>query len=141
MRSVNRVVLLGNLGGDPELKTTPAGVSVATFSLATNESWTDKNSGEKQEKVEWHRIVVWRKLAEVCNEHLQKGSKVYLEGKLQTRTWDDNNGQKHYMTEVIAHDIVFLDRAGEGGGGWIPKDEEAPPVTYQEEKCADDLPF
>ena len=88
--TVNKVILVGNLGSDPEIKTTPQGTQVANFSLATSESWTDKNTGEKQEKAEWHRLVLWRRLAEIAGQYLKKGAKIYVEGKLQTRSWDDN---------------------------------------------------
>ena len=105
---VNKVILIGNLGADPELKYTPSGVPVVNFSLATSESWTDK-SGERQERTEWHRIVLWRKLAEIAGQYLRKGSKLYVEGKLQTRSWDDQSGQKRYTTEVVVNDMQMLD--------------------------------
>ena len=131
--TVNRVILIGNLGSDPEVKTTPQGVQVANFSLATSESWTDKNTGEKQEKAEWHRLVLWRRLAEIAGQFLNKGAKIYVEGKLQTRSWDDT-GQKRYMTEVVVNQLEMVggDRAGEAhtdeapaysGGGAIPDDD------------------
>ena len=106
--SINKVMLIGNLGSDPELRFTPSGVQVANFSLATSESWTDK-SGERQERAEWHRIVLWRRLAEVAGQYLKKGSKIYIEGKLQTRSWEDQNGQKRYTTEVVANSMEMLD--------------------------------
>jgi len=106
--SINKVMLIGNLGSDPELRVTPSGVQVANFSLATTESWTDK-SGEHQERAEWHRIVLWRRLAEVAGQYLKKGSKIYIEGKLQTRSWEDQNGQKRYTTEVVANSMEMLD--------------------------------
>ena len=105
--SINKVMLIGRLGQDPELKYTPSGAAVANFSLATTESWSDK-SGQRQEKTEWHRIVVWGKLAELCNQYLAKGRQAFVEGSLQTRSWDDQNGQKRYMTEVVARNIQFL---------------------------------
>jgi single-strand DNA-binding protein len=106
--SINKVILIGRLGQDPELKYTPSGAAVANFSIATSESWTDK-SGQKQERTEWHRIVVWGKLAELCNQYLAKGRQVFVEGSLQTRSWDDQqSGQKRYMTEVNARNIQFL---------------------------------
>lgn len=108
---VNKVILIGNLGKDPEVRFTPSGAAVANFSIATNESWTDK-SGQKQERTEWHRIVVWGKTAENCAKFLQKGRQVYIEGRLQTRSWDDKEGKKQYMTEIVANSVVFL-----GGGG------------------------
>ena len=94
---VNKVILIGNLGSDPEVKYTPTGVAVANVSLATNETWNDK-SGERQERTEWHRLVIWRKLAEIVGQYLKKGSKVYVEGRLETRSWDDQGGQKRYTT-------------------------------------------
>ena len=123
-KSVNKAILVGNLGGDPELRSTPNGTPVTTFSMATNESWTDQ-SGEKHEKTEWHSIVAWRKLAEICNEYLRKGMQVYIEGKLQTRTWEDQNGQKRYKTEIIADQMVILGGRG-SEGGWQPQDGDAP---------------
>lgn len=106
-RSVNKVILLGRLGKDPELKYTPSGQAVTKFSLATSERWKDKNSGEFQEKTEWHNIVLWAKLAETAAQYLTKGSSVYVEGRLQTRSWDDKEGKRHYMTEVVASEMVF----------------------------------
>ena len=106
--SVKKVILIGNLGSDPEVRFTPSGVQVANFSLATSESWTDK-AGERQERAEWHRIVLWRRLAEVAGQYLKKGSKIYIEGKLQTRSWEDQNGQKRYTTEVVANSMEMLE--------------------------------
>lgn len=114
---VNKVILIGNLGADPEVRYTPAGVAVANFNLATSESWTDRNTGERQERTEWHRIVMWRKLAEIAGQYLKKGSKIYTEGKLQTRSWEDQNGQKRYTTEVVVDDMQMLDSRGDAGGG------------------------
>jgi single-strand DNA-binding protein len=105
--SVNKVILLGRLGQDPELKYTPGGTPVCNFSLATTEAWTDK-SGQKQEKTEWHRVVVWGKLAELCNQYLSKGRQAFLEGKLQTRSWDDKDGNKRYTTEFLASTVQFI---------------------------------
>ena len=105
--SVNKVILLGRLGQDPELKYTPGGSPVCNFSLATTESWTDK-SGQKQEKTEWHRVVVWGKLAELCNQYLAKGRQAFLEGRLQTRSWDDKDGNKKYTTEILASTVQFI---------------------------------
>jgi len=105
--SVNKVIILGRLGSNPEIKYTPNGGAVCNFSLATSEAWTDK-SGQKQEKTEWHRIVVWGKLAELCNQYLSKGRQAYVEGSLQTRSWDDKTGQKRYTTEILARTIQFI---------------------------------
>jgi single-strand DNA-binding protein len=113
---VNKVILLGNLGADPEVRFTPGGQAVANFRVATNESWTDKQ-GQKQERTEWHRIVVWGKLAELCGEYLKKGRQAYVEGRLQTREWNDKEGKKNYTTEVVAQTVQFLGGRAEGGAG------------------------
>jgi single-strand DNA-binding protein len=105
--SVNKVILLGRLGQDPELKYTPGGAAVCNFSVATTEAWTDKQ-GQKQEKTEWHRIVVWGKLAELCNQYLSKGRQAFVEGRLQTRSWDDKDGTKRYTTEIMANTVQFI---------------------------------
>jgi single-strand DNA-binding protein len=116
-KSVNKVILIGNLGKDPEVKYTPSGTPVAKLTLATNERFKDKG-GEWQDRTEWHNVVVWQRLAEIAGEYLKKGSKVYIEGRLQTRSWDDKQtNQKKYMTEVVAQDLVLLGGRGEGGGG------------------------
>jgi single-strand DNA-binding protein len=114
MSGVNRVILIGRLGRDPELKFTPAGKAVTNFTMATSETWKD-DSGERQERTEWHRIVIWGKLAEVAAKYLSKGSQVYIEGKLQTREWTDKDGQKKYTTEIVASSLVMLSGKGEGG--------------------------
>jgi len=117
MKSVNKVILIGNLGKDPEVKYTPQGTPVAKFSLATNERYKDKD-GNWQDRTEWHNIVLWQRLAEIAGEYLKKGGKVYIEGRLQTHSWDDKqSGQKKYMTEIIGNDIVLLGGRGEGGAG------------------------
>lgn len=114
-KSVNKVILVGNLGKDPEVKYTPSGVPVAKFSLATNERYKDK-SGEWQDRTEWHNIVAWQRLAEIIGEYVKKGSKIYIEGRLQTSSWEDKqSGEKKYRTEVIASDLVLLGGRGEGG--------------------------
>ena len=105
--SVNKVILIGNLGADPELKYTPNGAAVANLSLATIDTWKD-NDGNKQERTEWHRVIIWKKLAEITAEYLKKGSKVYFEGRLQTRSWEDKDGVKRYTTEVVADNMVML---------------------------------
>lgn len=148
---VNKVILIGNVGADPELRYTPSGAAVSNFNIATNESWTD-NSGARQERTEWHRIVAWGRLAEICNQYLRKGSRVYVEGKLQTRSWEGQDGQKRYTTEVVARDMQMLDGRsdGEGGGGYQSSGPQtgapqgggqapdAEPPPYQAD---DDLPF
>lgn len=113
--SVNKVILVGRLGQNPEVRYTPSGAAVANFSVATNESWTDK-SGQKQERTEWHRVVVWGKLAELCSQYLSKGRQCYVEGRLQTRQWQDKDGQTKYTTEVQAQTIQFLGGASAGAG-------------------------
>jgi len=116
-RGVNKVILVGNLGRDPEIKYTASGAAIANITVATSESWNDKQSGEKVEKTEWHRVVAFQRLAEIMGEYLKKGSQVYIEGKLQTRKWQDQNGQDRYSTEVVASDMQMLgSRGGEGGG-------------------------
>jgi single-strand DNA-binding protein len=117
VRSVNKVILIGHLGRDPEKKYTSSETprAITKFTLATNESWNDRD-GNRQERTEWHRVVVWGRLAEICAEYLSKGRQVYVEGRLQTRNWDDDQGNKRYITEVVADNLVFLGR-GEGGGG------------------------
>ena len=139
MAGVNKVLLIGRLGRDPELKYTPDGVPVATFSIATSEEWKDKNTGEKQERTEWHRIVAWRRLGEICGEYLRKGSQVYIEGRLQTRSWDDQDGNKRYMTEIIAFKMQMLSSQGgapdrQSAGAPAPMEE---PANVPE----DDIPF
>ena len=124
---VNKAILIGNLGSDPEVKYTPSGVPVANVSLATNESWTDR-SGERQERTEWHRLVFWRKLAEIVGQYLRKGSKVYVEGRIETRSWDDQSGQKRYTTEIVVNDMQMLDSRGEVEGAAAgPPVPSAPP--------------
>jgi len=116
-RSLNRVQLIGNLGKDPEIKYTPQGTPVAKLAIATNERFKDK-SGEWQDRTEWHNVVLWQRLAEIAGEYLKKGGKVYIEGRLQTRSWDDKQtGQKKYMTEVVASDMILLGGRGENTGG------------------------
>ncbi len=118
MKSVNKVILIGRLGRDPEMKYTGSGTPFCRFSIATDEGWTDKATGEKQERTEWHNIVVWDRLAEICNEYLRKGRLVYIEGALQTREWDDQDGNKRKTTEIRARDMVLLGSPqGEAAGG------------------------
>ena len=139
-KSLNKVMLIGNLGKDPELRFTSSGVPVATFTSETNESWKDQE-GNLQERTEWHNIVAWRKLAEICGEWLKKGKKVYIEGKIQTRSYDDKNtGAKKYMTEIVADSMIMLDGKGAGtpveSPGPGPAAEPAPGGASN-----DDLPF
>jgi single-strand DNA-binding protein len=141
MSGVNKVIIIGHLGRDPEMKYTPSGVPVANFSIATSETWKDKNTGEKQEKTEWHRIVAWNRLAEICGEYLKKGSQVYLEGKLQTRSWD-KDGETRYATEIVAQSMQMLGAKGGGSGGEKAQSErpKAEP-TYGGGYAEDEIPF
>lgn len=147
-RSLNKVMLIGNLGADPELRHTAGGVPVATFSLATN--WTRTNeAGTTEENTEWHNVVAWRRLAEICQQYLQKGSKVYVEGRIQTRSWDDaKTGQKRYMTEVVANQMIMLDPPGSSRGDsgarvpeTRPSSEDEPGGYPDTDEYEDDLPF
>ena len=138
MASVNKVILLGNLGNDPEVRYTPSGKTVANFSLATTEQWTTKD-GAKEEKTEWHRIVAWGRLGEICGEYLHKGKQVYIEGKLQTRAWEDRDGNKRYTTEVIALGMQMLGAAERDGGRKTR--EEYGPVDEPQTIPDDDIPF
>lgn len=141
--SMNKVILIGRLGNDPELKYTPNGTAQAQISLATSEKWKDSD-GNQKEKTEWHRIIAWRRQAEFVGEWLKKGQLVSIEGKLQTRSWEQD-GQKKYMTEIIADNITMLGSRAEGGGGGStggpPKAEEPPASTDNIEDDDDDLPF
>jgi single-strand DNA-binding protein len=112
MSGINKVIIVGRLGADPEMKTISAGQTVTRLNVATSEAWTGKD-GQKQERTEWHRITVWGKLAEICGKHLSKGRQVYVEGRLQTRQWEDPQGQKRYTTEIVANTVQFLGSAGE----------------------------
>lgn len=152
MASINKAFIMGNLGSDPELATTGSGQSVANFNVATNEQWTDKQ-GNRQERTEWHRIVVWGRQAEHCKEYLSKGRTVFIEGRIQTRSWEDREGQKRYTTEIVAMNVQFVggpgrgqgpsDGGGSGGGGGggslvepAGTDSGAPPAIAD-----DDVPF
>lgn len=115
-RGINKVILIGNVGRDPETKYLPSGGAVTNIAVATSESWKDKNTGQMQERTEWHRIVFFNRLAEIAGEYLKKGSKVYIEGALRTRTYD-KDGQKHYATEIVANEMQMLDAKGGGSGG------------------------
>lgn len=119
-RGINKVILIGNLGTDPEVRYMPQGGAVANLTVATSESWTDKATNEKKEQTEWHRVVIYQRLAEIAGEYLRKGSKVYIEGKLKTRKWQDKDGVERYTTEIIANELQMLDGRGDGqqqGGG------------------------
>ena len=116
-RGINKVILVGNLGNDPEHRVLPSGGAVTNISIATSESWKDKNTGQPQERTEWHRVVFFNRLAEIAAEYLRKGSKVYVEGALRTRKWQDQSGQDKYTTEIVANEMQMLDSRGAGGGG------------------------
>ncbi len=144
-RGVNKVILIGNLGQDPEVRYMPNGNAVANVSIATSESWKDKNSGEQQERTEWHRVVFFRRLAEIVGEYLKKGSKVYVEGRLQTRKWQDKNGQDRYTTEIIADQMQMLDSRGGGSADFdssgASQSRPSSPPPMQDEGFDDDIPF
>lgn len=125
---LNKVMLIGNLGADPEMRYTPGGAGVCEMRLATNESWTDKN-GQKQERTEWHRVVVWGKRAELCAKYLSKGRQCYVEGRLRTRSWEDKEGNKRYTTEIVATDVQFLAGGAGGGGGGRGGGGDYPPPS------------
>ncbi|MDR9436100.1 MAG: single-stranded DNA-binding protein [Thiohalophilus sp.] len=117
-RGINKVILVGNLGRDPEVRYSANGAAIANVSIATSESWKDKNTGEQVEKTEWHRVVMFRRLAEIAGEYLKKGSKVYIEGKLQTRKWQGQDGQDRYTTEIVANEMQMLDSRGGGSASF-----------------------
>jgi len=142
MAGVNKVILIGNLGKDPELRYTPGGQAVATFSLATSEKWRDKD-GVMQDRTEWHNIVVWGRQAEIAKEYLAKGRPVYLEGRIQTRSWEDKDGNKRYTTEIVAQRLQFLGGRDQGGGQ-APSGGDTPPEAPPAGDLGnddDDLPF
>ena len=147
MSSVNKAILIGNLGRDPEVRTTQGGSKVASLSVATSERWKDRNTGEQKEQTEWHRVVMWEKLAEVAEQYLKKGSKVYLEGRLATRKWTDKSGTERYTTEIVLSGfnskMVMLDGKGERSGG--PPPAEANTYSGQSSAAAadfdDEIPF
>ena len=148
--AVNKVIIVGNLGADPELRYTQGGQAVANFRVATNEKWTNKE-GEGQERTEWHRIVVWGRQAENCEKYLSKGRQVYVEGRLQTREWEDRDGNKRYTTEIVAQNVQFLSGgAGPGGGGgggggggrdYGSQGDPGPPPDFDQSFDDDDIPF
>ena len=143
MSGVNKAIIVGNLGSDPELRHTQGGTPVANFRVATNEVFTNRN-GEKTERTEWHRVVAFGRLAEICGQYLKKGKQVYLEGRIQTRDWEDQSGNKRYTTEIVATQMVMLGRAGdapfsvdEDAQAAAPDDVQGPPAGADD----DDLPF
>lgn len=143
--NLNKAMLIGNLTRDPESKTTPSGQNVATFAIATNLVWTDQ-SGVKQKKVEYHNIVAWRKLADICAQYLHKGSKVYLEGRLQTREWEGQDGVKRNRTEIVAENMIMLDSKGSGASSAsapAPQSDfsQPEPASHEAEIQVDNIPF
>ncbi len=147
-RGINKVILVGNLGKDPEIRYTASGSAIANITIATTDSWRDKQSGEKQEKTEWHRVVFFNRLAEIVGEYLKKGSQVYVEGRLQTRKWQDQSGQDRYTTEVVANEMQMLGGRGGGPGGQAPQGSGfrdtpavAQPEKVEEDFQDDDIPF
>ena len=145
MAGVNKAILIGRLGRDPEVRYTPDGTAVANFSIATSDEWTDKASGEKKERTEWHRIVVFRRLAEICGEYLSKGRQVYIEGKLQTREWQDKEGNKRTTTEIVAFQMQMLGSRGSNQSSGpssykAPSESSASDSSYPAPE-EDDIPF
>lgn len=149
-RGVNKVILIGNLGADPEVRYSPSGSAVTNARLATTDTWKDKQSGDQQERTEWHRVVFFGRLAEIAGEYLRKGSKVYIEGRIQTRKWQGQDGQDRYTTEIVANDMQMLDSRGEtapsgysrgdSDGGHQPPSKPEPRTAPQED-FDDDIPF
>ena len=145
-RGINKAILIGNLGADPEVRYMPNGNAVTTISLATSEQWKDRETGSLQERTEWHRVVFFNRLAEIAGEFLKKGSKVYVEGSIRTRKWQDKNGQDKYSTEIIGNEMQMLDSRGSAAssGHTPPTHEEAPknnPTANTEDSFDDDIPF
>jgi len=152
-RGVNKVILVGNLGRDPEMKYTASGAAIANITIATSESWNDKQTNERVEKTEWHRVVAFQRLAEIMGEYLKKGSQVYIEGRLQTRKWQDQNGQDRYTTEIVANDMQMLGSRGgdaggrpQGAGGGFRNNPPAQQQTTPDDSGSggfddDDIPF
>lgn len=153
-RGINKVIIVGNLGQDPETRHMPSGGAVTNVSIATSETWKDKQTGEQKENTEWHRVVFFNRLAEIAGEYLKKGSKVYVEGRLQTRKWQGQDGQDRYTTEIVANEMQMLDSRGGGGGGdyaggsgmgggqqSAPQSEGAPAQPKNFDDFDDDIPF
>jgi len=148
-RGINKVILIGNLGADPEVRYTPSNTAVCNISLATTETWRDKQTGEQQEKTEWHRVVLFSRLGEIAGEYLRKGSKIYIEGRLQTRKWQGQDGQDRYTTEIVANEMQMLDSRGgsapmDDGYGARPRDSarrEAATPEPADDDLSDDIPF
>ncbi len=151
-RGVNKVILVGNLGNDPDVRYTASGAAVANISIATSESWKDKNTGEQQDRTEWHRVVFFNRLAEIVSEYLKKGSQIYVEGRLQTRKWQDKEGHDRYTTEIVANEMQMLGGRGGGSANYETSQQESAAPAASNEKPApassapnddfdDDIPF
>lgn len=151
-RGVNKVILIGNLGADPETRYTPGGSAVTNVRIATSEGWKDKNTGEMQERTEWHRVVFFSRLAEIAAQYLRKGSKIFIEGSLRTNKWQDKDGNDRYTTEIIANEMHMLDSRGGNGGGFEQNDFNQAPAAPKSQPAAaapqsnndqfdDDIPF
>ena len=145
MAGVNKVIIVGRLGNDPDVRTNPDGSVVATISVATSDVWNDKQSGERRENVEWHRIVLWQKLGEIAAQYLKKGAQVYVEGKLKTRKWQDQQGKEHYITEIIGNNLVMLGGRDQGEKNSQPTQAKPSGKPVQQEVMTDDelgdIPF
>jgi single-strand DNA-binding protein len=144
-RGINKVIIVGNLGNDPETRYMPSGSAVTNLSVATNESWKDKATGEQNDRTEWHKVAMFGRLAEIAAEYLRKGSQVYIEGKLRTRKWQDKDGQDRYTTEVVADEMQMLGGRGGAGGGGAPSmndsQDRSPPPRASGDDFDDDIPF
>ena len=146
-RGINKVILVGNLGGDPVVRYTPSGSAVANISIATSETWKDKNTGEQTERTEWHRVVMFNRLAEIAGEYLRKGSKIYIEGSLRTRKWKDKEGHDRYATEIIGSEIQMLDTKNLSSAPnkkdpqSIHSEQEKPDIFSTDDEFCDDMPF
>jgi single-strand DNA-binding protein len=141
-RGVNKVIIVGNLGADPDAKSMPSGNMVANFSVATSESWNDKDTGERQEKTEWHRVVFFGRLAEIADQYLKKGSQVYVEGKLQTRKWEDREGNERWTTEIVGSQLEMLgDRMSSGSNQSNNMNQSTSKSNFSDDEFDDDIPF
>jgi single-strand DNA-binding protein len=136
-RGINKVIIVGNVGGDPETRYMPSGSAVTNLTVATNESWKDKQTGEQKERTEWHKVAAFGKLAEIMAEYLRKGSQVYIEGKLRTRKWQDKNGNDRWTTEIVADEMQML--GGRGGGGSAPMNQDPGPASAPAQPGPDDF--
>lgn len=139
--NLNKALIIGNLTRDPEVRTTTGGANVASFGVATSRRWKDKTSGEPKEQTEFHNLVAWGRLSEIVAQYLKKGSKVYVEGRLQTRSWEDQTGTKKYRTEIIAENLIMLDRPGTSGSAAPAAPPASPTAPEEEEINVEDIPF